>query len=323
MRSAGDKGRSERRPAVAMVPSVCGPQGISRPSGAVLFSDGPPQAKQTGSSDPRGRRNIKTTLIYTRTAISYPVVFCPWLGHPLCRLPDLATWRGRPQFPVRYPVTGRARIDQGGHCANPGICLAGKCPRAVEPDSAGRRDGRGAVRHAGGPGPSLAGGNYTASGVFPQDGPAAGRGGADPPGCRDPPGQSQPSNGGAQDQPPEPLCAPGSTTSKRRRTISNGSPAASVRFLLNLRIMSPFAHVEYVRDKSCLVGPSLQPPVKGFADMCQYIGPCQLCPLRPACCYLPTASFPFGGSGYQLPAGSCESIKSTDLPSALSSVKNH
>ena len=65
--SAGDDGKTERNPAIAGVAAVRGPLGFSRPQGAVLFSGELTQARQSGSSEPRRRRNIKSTLIYTHT----------------------------------------------------------------------------------------------------------------------------------------------------------------------------------------------------------------------------------------------------------------
>ncbi len=67
MRSPGADGRSTRRPAVAKVPSVCGPLGFSRPRGAILFSGELAKARQPGSSDPGGGRNIKWTLMYSQS----------------------------------------------------------------------------------------------------------------------------------------------------------------------------------------------------------------------------------------------------------------
>ncbi len=110
MRWAGGDGRTDRSPAIAGASKVRGPLGFSRSKGAVLFSGERAQARQPGSSEPRGRQNVKDTLIYTHTPIFYPVVFCPWLGHRPGRLPDLATLRGRAQFPDSCPVSYPVKI---------------------------------------------------------------------------------------------------------------------------------------------------------------------------------------------------------------------
>jgi hypothetical protein len=64
VREAGED-RFERSPASAEAATVRGPLGFNRPQGAVVFSRGPAQATPTWILDTRGRRNIRSALIYT------------------------------------------------------------------------------------------------------------------------------------------------------------------------------------------------------------------------------------------------------------------